>query len=57
MIGKKFNIPRRKGITRKQRHLREYDDEWQIIRAFDRIMKYGDRQAAIQFVEQYKLPE
>ena len=51
-----LNLPyKKKGFTRKQRQLREFDEEWEIIRAFDRIMKYGDKKAAIEFVEQYKI--
>ena len=36
--------------TRKQRQLRAYDDEWQLVQAFDKIVKYGDKQAAIDFI-------
>ena len=40
--------------TRKQRQLRAYDDEWALIQAFDKIIKYGDKQAAADFVRQAK---
>jgi len=36
--------------TRTRRTLRAYDDEWELHLAFDKILKYGDKQAAIDFV-------
>lgn len=39
--------------VRKQRQLRAYDDEWEIIQAFEKIVKYGDKSAAKKFVDKY----
>lgn len=36
---------------RKQRQLRATDDEWEIIRRFSRILKYGDKDACKQFID------
>lgn len=41
--------------TRKQRQLRAYDDEWELVQAFDKIVKYGDKQAAIDFVNSHSI--
>lgn len=41
--------------VRTQHQLRAYDDEWEILKAFDKILKYGNKQAAINFVEQFKI--
>ena len=40
---------------RKQRQLRTSDEEWEIIKAFDKILKYGDKTAAVEFVNQHKV--
>jgi hypothetical protein len=41
--------------TRKQRpQMRAYDDEWALIKAFERIVKKGDRQAAEEFIKNNK---
>ena len=39
--------------ARKQRQIRAYDDEWNLISAFEKIVKYGDKSAAKNFVEKY----
>lgn len=39
--------------VRKQRQLRAYDDEWEIIQAFEKIVKYGDKSAAKKFVDKH----
>ena len=39
---------------RKQRQLRSSDEEWELIRAFDKILKYGDKHAAINFINQHR---
>lgn len=36
--------------VRKQRQLRAYDDEWDIINRFARIVKHGDRKACEDFL-------
>ena len=43
----------RKGYSeqRKQKQLRAYDDEWDIIQRFAKLVKYGDRQACIKALE------
>ena len=41
--------------TRKQRQLRAYDDEWELLKAFDKIIKHGDKQAAKEFISQNKV--
>ena len=43
------------GKIRKQRQLRLSDDEWEIVKAFDKILKYGDYFAAKDFVESHKI--
>lgn len=43
------------GKERKQRQLRLSDDEWEIVRAFDKILKYGNYSAAKNFVESHKV--
>ena len=37
--------------TREQHQVRAYPDEWEIIQAFSRIVKRGDKQAAAEFVK------
>ena len=37
--------------TRGQHQVRAYPDEWEIIQAFARIVKRGDKQAAADFVK------
>ncbi len=39
---------------RKQRQFRLTDEECELLRAFQQILKYGDKQAAIDFVNQHK---
>lgn len=41
--------------TRTQHQIRAYDDEWEIIRAFARIIKHGDKNSAIEYVESHKV--
>ena len=36
--------------TRAQRQLRAYEDEWEMIQRFARIIKYGDKAAAAKFL-------
>ena len=36
--------------TRQQRQMRAYSDEWQLIQQFAKIVKYGDKQACQEFV-------
>ena len=39
--------------VRKQRQLRAYDDEWKLIQRFEKMVKRGDKQAAIDFLDQH----
>ncbi len=41
--------------VREQHQVRSYPDEWEIIKAFAEIVKKGDKQAAKNFVSQYKV--
>ncbi|MBQ7477854.1 MAG: hypothetical protein IJT01_03000 [Selenomonadaceae bacterium] len=38
------------GGTRKQRQLRAFDDEWELIKQFDKLIKHGDREACEKFL-------
>ena len=40
--------------VREQHQVRAYPAEWQIIKAFADIVKYGNKQAAKNFVEQFQ---
>lgn len=42
----------KKEVTRKQRQLRAYDDEWEYIQRFAKFIKYGNREACIKALEQ-----
>ena len=39
---------------RKQRQLRATDAEWELIRRFSRILKYGDTDACKKFIEAHE---
>ena len=41
-------------VIRKQRTTRLYDDEWDLMKAFERIIKYGDKEACKRFIEEHK---
>ena len=36
---------------RKQRQVTAYDDEWEAIKRFARILKHGDKAACLKFIE------
>ena len=36
--------------VRKQRQLRAYDDEWELIQKFCHTLKHGDKQKCIDFI-------
>jgi len=40
---------------RKQHQLRCSESEWELLRAFDKILKYGDKDAAKKFVDNFKV--
>lgn len=42
------------GELRKRRTFRATDEEWQLHQRFDRLIKYGDKQAAIDFLNQHQ---
>ena len=43
------------GEPRTGRNIRATDSEWQIIKNFAEIVKYGDKSAAIAFIEEHKV--
>ena len=43
------------GEPTKMHSLRSTETDWQIILDFAKILKYGDKQAAINFVNQHKV--
>lgn len=43
--------------TRKQRQLRAYDDEWDLLKKFDKLLKHGDREACEKFLAQMEKTE
>ena len=47
----------KKEVTRKQRQLRAYDDEWELIKKFDKALKHGHRDACEKFLEKLKETE
>ena len=44
----------RKGYSeqRKQRQTRAHDDEWELIKRFERLVKHGNREACIKALEE-----
>ena len=40
--------------VRKARQMRAYDEEWELIQAFEKIVKYGDKNAAKEFIKTQK---
>ncbi len=36
------------GEVRKQRQLRASTEEWELIKRFDKLIKYGDKEACIK---------
>ena len=47
--------PATAGIARDQHQVRATPDEWEIIKDFAEIVKYGDKQIAKNFVEANKI--
>ena len=39
--------------TRKQKQMRAYDDEWELIQAFARMVKHGQREACEEFLNSH----
>ena len=53
--GKREGAGRPKGATkeqgaRKQRQLRAYDDEWELLKKFDKLIKRGQKEACENFI-------
>jgi len=42
--------PKNPNGIRKQRQLRAYDDEWDVIQRLARLVKYGNREACEKFL-------
>lgn len=40
--------------VRTSRTIRLYDDEWELTKAFTQVLKYGDKDACIRFIEEHK---
>ena len=38
------------GEVRKQRQLRATTEEWQLIQRFEKLIKYGDKAACVEFL-------
>lgn len=43
------------GAERKQRQVRCSNEEWELIKAFDKILKYGNKIAAKEFIAKFKI--
>ena len=39
--------------TREQHQMRAYPDEWELIQRFAKLVKYGDKEACIKFLEEH----
>lgn len=44
------------GERRTLRGLRATDEEWRLIQAFEKALKYGDKDACIEFVKKFSAP-
>lgn len=44
--------PKKEEGVRKQHQLRAYDDEWELIQAFAKRVKHGNKEACKAFIEQ-----
>ena len=40
--------------TREQKQMRAYPDEWELIQRFAKLVKYGDKEACIKFLEEHE---
>lgn len=45
------------GEVRKRCTLRATAEEWELHKKFDKILKYGDKQAAVEFVEKFQIEQ
>ena len=50
MVEKNVGRPK-KDIKRENRSLKAFDDEWDLIRRFSKLLKYHDLDACREFVE------
>ena len=39
------------GVLRKQRQTRATDEEWELIKRFDKLVKYGSKEECIKAIE------
>ena len=46
--------PLKAGELRKMRGLRATDEEWEMLQRFEKIIKYGDKDAAKKFLNEHK---
>ena len=44
--------PKKEEGVRKQHQLRAYDDEWELIQAFAKMVKHGNKESCIEFIKQ-----
>ena len=44
--------PLKAGEVRKQRQLRATTDEWELIQRLAKLVKYGDKEACIKFLDE-----
>ena len=39
------------GVLRKQRQTRATDEEWELIKRFDKLIKYGNKEECVKAIE------
>ena len=49
--------PLKAGELRKQRQLRASTEEWELIRKFEKLVKYGDKDACKKFLNEQEQAE
>ena len=45
------------GEVRKQRQLRATDEEWKLIQKFSRLIKHGEKDFCIKFLEKFEVEQ
>lgn len=40
------------GVLRKQRQTRATDEEWELFKRFDKLVKHGNKEACVKALEQ-----
>ena len=43
--------------TREQKQMRAYPDEWELIQRFAKLVKHGEKEACIKFLEEHDKTE